>query len=173
VAAPILAPPAGMRAGTAQLLVAGPAEEVEAARPGFDALGGPTKVVGTRVGTAAKLKLVSNQLLIGNAAVLAEAIATARAARIDDDELREFLHASVHVAPGLQNRIDRFVDGDVEAMFSIANAAKDLRLALELAKAGEESHPTTRAAASLLQRAIDDGHAGDDLSAIALAASDD
>ena len=66
--------------------------------------------VGDRPQTAAIIKLLNNQMLLVQLAVIAETIRAGRAAGIDDTTLAATLRESPMMPAGLRNRIDVFFD---------------------------------------------------------------
>jgi 3-hydroxyisobutyrate dehydrogenase-like beta-hydroxyacid dehydrogenase len=133
VAAPILGAPAGVASGEAVYLVAGPSGPRRALAPVFGTLTGRRVELGEDPGTALVVKLLSNALLLSGIAVLGEVVATARAAGLDDDFLRQFLGSSPLVAPALRNRLDNMIAGRHTGWFTTALGAKDTRLAKDMA----------------------------------------
>lgn len=82
VEAPISGTSAGVRAGSAMVMIAGPAEAVEAAMPTLTILCPRQARVG-RIGDAARTKLAINLILQNNRAALAEGIAFAESMGLD------------------------------------------------------------------------------------------
>ena len=93
--------------------------------------------VGESPQTAAIIKLLHNQMLLVQLAVIAETLRAGRAAGIDDATLATTLRESPMMPAGL-NRIDVFFDPDHAGWFSTVQGAKDVTLFLDLAEGG---HP--------------------------------
>ena len=137
LAAPILGAPAAVVSGEAIYIIGGPHELYEHVRPAFEALAdeGHRCYVGEDPKVAATLKLLSNHLLLSGIAILAETVAAAQAASagLADDLISDYFGDLPPVAPALRNRLDDIVSGDHKGWFATRLAAKDLRLAEELA----------------------------------------
>jgi 3-hydroxyisobutyrate dehydrogenase-like beta-hydroxyacid dehydrogenase len=133
VAAPVLGGPQAVLDGHATYLVAGQRELVDELEPLWDALSDSHRRCGEDPGDATTLKVVANYLLLSALAALAEAVATAQGAGIDDEVLREFLSSLPMVAPGLHNRLDDVIRGDHEGWFAARLGAKDAHLMHDLA----------------------------------------
>jgi len=166
VASPILAAPAGVENGEALYLIAGPAEPRRALTPVFATLSGRRVELGEDPGTALVVKLLSNALLLSGIAVLSEVVATARAAGLDDDFLRQFLGSSPLVAPALRNRLDNMISGRHAGWFTTALGAKDARLAEDVALGHGLRPPLIAAVRQRYQEAAAEGWADEDLTAV-------
>ena len=132
VAAPILAAPHVLRAGSAVLLVGGPADVIATLEPVWAALG-IARPCGDDPGAATTFKLLANYLLMGGLALLADAVAAGQALGVDNAALRDFFTAIPVVAPALHNRLDDLIDGDHAGWFTTVLGAKDVGLAADLA----------------------------------------
>jgi 3-hydroxyisobutyrate dehydrogenase len=135
VNAPILGAPQAVRAGAATFVVGGPASARAALVPVWTAFAGALDV-GDHPETAAIMKLLNNQMLLVQLAVIAETVRAGRAAGIDDTTLGTTLRESPMMPTGLRNRIDVLFDPDHAGWFTSVQAAKDVSLALDLAKGG-------------------------------------
>src|SRR6478752_502613 len=82
VNAPILGAPQAVRSGAATFVVGGPASAREALAPLWNVFAGVLDV-GDRPETAAIMKLLNNQMLLAQVAVIAETVRAGRAAGID------------------------------------------------------------------------------------------
>lgn len=148
VAAPILGAPQAVASGSASLLLAGPSSAIERLSPVWVDLAASHVVCGEDPGSATSLKLVSNYLLLGGLALLAEAVGTAEAAGIDPEILRRFLRSSPMVPPGLHNRLDIVLDHEHAGWFAPEQGAKDVALAAALAAANGVHLPLAEAIAA-------------------------
>ena len=166
VASPILAAPAGVAGGEALYLIAGPAGPRRALTPVFANLSGRRVELGEDPGTALVVKLLSNALLLSGIVVLGEVVATARAAGLDDDFLRQFLGSSPLVAPALRNRLDHMISGRHAGWFTTALGAKDARLAEDVALDHGLHPPLIAAVKQRYQEAAAEGWADVDLTAV-------
>jgi 3-hydroxyisobutyrate dehydrogenase-like beta-hydroxyacid dehydrogenase len=130
---PVMGAPENVANGHCRFLMGGPVQTVAT----YDSLWNDLGVGYTHcgpVGTAAIMKLVSNQLLITGVASLAEAIATARGQGIADELLNQLLADSPVVSLTSAIRLSSLMDEAHPGWFSPALARKDLRLALGLAE---------------------------------------
>ena len=155
VAAEILGAPQAVRSGAATFVVGGPASAREALAPLWNVFAGVLDV-GDRPETAAIMKLLNNQMLLAQVAVIAETVRAGRAAGIDDTTLAATLRESKMMPEGLRNRIDVFFDPDHAGWFNSVQAVKDVTLALELAQGGAPL-PVTEAARDAYRQVVQDG----------------
>jgi 3-hydroxyisobutyrate dehydrogenase-like beta-hydroxyacid dehydrogenase len=164
VNAQILGAPQALRSGAATFVVAGPASSRAALAPVWTAFAGVLDV-GDRPETAAVIKLLNNQMLLVQLAVIAETVRAGRAAGIDDTMLAAMLRESLMMPAGLRNRIDVIFDPDHAGWFTSAQAAKDVSLALDLAKGGAPL-PVTEAARDAYRQVAQDGWLTQDITAL-------
>jgi 3-hydroxyisobutyrate dehydrogenase len=134
------APVSGMRKGAdlgmLQIFVGGEAEDVEAARPLFEVMGDPERVmhVGGH-GAGYTVKLMINLLWFIKLVGIAEVLTIGHKAGVDLD----VLHRSLVASPANSLLLERdmaglLYDGDYDEGFAIALACKDLGLAVDLAR---------------------------------------
>jgi 3-hydroxyisobutyrate dehydrogenase-like beta-hydroxyacid dehydrogenase len=121
--------------------------------------------VGDRPETAAIIKLLNNQMLLVQLAVIAETVRAGRAAGVDDTTLATTLRESLMMPAGLRNRIDVLFDPDHAGWFTSVQAAKDVSLALDLAKGGAPL-PVTEAARDAYRQVAQDGWQTHDVAAL-------
>jgi 3-hydroxyisobutyrate dehydrogenase-like beta-hydroxyacid dehydrogenase len=164
VNAPILGAPQAVRSGAASFIVGGPASARAALAPMWTDFAG-VHDVGDRPETAAVIKLLNNQMLLVQLAVIAETIRAGRAAGIDDTTLATTLRESLMMPAGLRNRIDVLFDPEHAGWFTSVQAAKDVSLALDLAKGGAPL-PVTEAARDAYRQVAQDGWQTHDVSAL-------
>jgi 3-hydroxyisobutyrate dehydrogenase-like beta-hydroxyacid dehydrogenase len=164
VNAPILGAPQAVRSGAAKFVVGGPASARAALVPLWTVFAGALDV-GDRPETAAVIKLLNNQMLLVQVAVIAETLRAGRAAGIADTTLAATLRESPMMPAGLRNRIDVFFDPDHAGWFSSVQAAKDVTLALDLAKGGAPL-PVTEAARDAYLQVAEDGWQKQDVTAV-------
>jgi 3-hydroxyisobutyrate dehydrogenase-like beta-hydroxyacid dehydrogenase len=164
VNAQILGAPQAVRSGAASFVVGGPPSARAALVQVWKGFVGALDV-GDRPETAAIIKLLNNQMLLVQLAVIAETIRAGRAAGIDDATLAATLRASLMMPAGLRNRIDVFFDPDHAGWFTSVQAAKDVSLVLDLAKCGAPL-PVTEAARDAYRRVAQDGWLTHDVTAL-------
>ncbi|MHB1585015.1 MAG: NAD(P)-dependent oxidoreductase [Acidimicrobiales bacterium] len=132
VAAPVLGAPTAVRAGHAVYLLAGRRAVVDDLAPLWSALG-DQRWWSEDPGVATTLKLLSNYLLMGGLALLAEAVAAGQRVGLERAVLHDFFEGSALVPAGVKNRLDDLLDGAHDGWFAARLGAKDVRLARELA----------------------------------------
>jgi 3-hydroxyisobutyrate dehydrogenase-like beta-hydroxyacid dehydrogenase len=164
VNAQILGAPQAVRSGAASLVVGGPLSARAALVPVWKAFAGALDV-GDHPETAAIIKLLNNQMLLVQLAVIAETVRAGRAAGIDDTTLAATLRGSLLMPAGLRNRIDVLFDPDHAGWFTSVQAAKDVSLALDLAKGGAPL-PVTEAARDAYRQVAQDGWQTHDVAAL-------
>jgi 3-hydroxyisobutyrate dehydrogenase-like beta-hydroxyacid dehydrogenase len=164
VNAQILGAPQALRSGAASFVGGGPASARAALVPVWTGFAGALDV-GDRPETAAIIKLLNNQMLLVQAAVIAETLRAGRAAGIDDTTLAATLRESPMMPAGLRNRIDVFFDPDHVGWFTSVQAAKDVSLFLDFAKGGALP-PGTEAARDAYRQVAQDGWQTHDITAL-------
>jgi 3-hydroxyisobutyrate dehydrogenase-like beta-hydroxyacid dehydrogenase len=164
VNAHIIAAPQALRSGAAKFIVGGPASARDALRPLWKAFAGALDV-GESPQDAAIIKLLHNQMLLVQLAVIAETLRAGRAAGIDDATLATTLRESPMMPAGLRNRIDVFFDPDHAGWFSTVQGAKDVTLFLDLAERGAPL-PVTEAARDAYAQVAQDGWEKQDVTAL-------
>lgn len=161
--APVSGSTGPARNGRLSWLVSGPADAVETARPVLDALGERVLVVGTRQ-EASRLKLVVNTWMMAVTVAMADALAAADRLGIPRQALLDVVGDGPLAMPYAVQKARLMNDHDYEPGFPVELALKDIRLTEQAA--GWQS-PLVHAVEERLQRAVDAGHAGDDLAAVA------
>jgi 3-hydroxyisobutyrate dehydrogenase len=138
--------------GTLNLIAAGPAESIDAARPYLAPLG-TIRVVGDRYGQASSVKLV-NQLLCGiHMAAAAEAVALAERAGINPHLLYEVINASSGSSGIFVDRVPMMLGPSERTTAAIDILVKDLSLAVALGTALHARLPMTQNALGLFAEA--------------------
>jgi 3-hydroxyisobutyrate dehydrogenase-like beta-hydroxyacid dehydrogenase len=165
VNAQIVGAPQALRSGAAKFIVGGPASGRATLVPLWKAFAGALDV-GEEPQTAAVIKLLHNQMLLVQLAVIAETLRAGRAAGIDDATLATTLRESAMMPAGLRNRVDVFFDPDHAGWFSSAQGAKDVTLFLDLAKGSGAPLPVTEAARDAYRQVARDGWETHDVTAL-------
>ena len=154
------------RQGTLYLMCGGKREVFDRARPVLEALGTTVRYIGS-TGAAATVKALVNMVMNSNTAALAEGLGLGAALGIDLALLREVF--------GQTGAGSRVLETDGEDMqlrahdcyFSVAHAAKDSAIALDLANRVGLTLPLAQATLNQYQRLIEVGKGDLDKSAIA------
>jgi 3-hydroxyisobutyrate dehydrogenase-like beta-hydroxyacid dehydrogenase len=165
VNAHIVAAPQALRSGAAKFIVGGPASGRAALLPLWKAFAGALDV-GEDPQTAAVIKLLHNQMLLVQLAVIAETLRAGRAAGVDDATLAATLRESAMMPAGLRNRIDVLFDPDHVGWFSTVQGAKDVTLFLDLVKGSGVPLPVTEAACDAYLQVAQDGWGTHDVTAL-------
>jgi 3-hydroxyisobutyrate dehydrogenase len=161
--APVSGSTGPARNGTLSWLVAGPAAAVDAARPVLDTLGERVLVVGT-TGQGNRLKLIVNTWMTAATVAMADALAACDTLGVTRSALIDVLAGGPLAMPYALQKAQLMTDGEFTAGFPVELALKDIRLAEQ---AEGQQAPFARAVEQRLQRAVDAGHARDDVSAVA------
>lgn len=157
VDAPMTRTPKEAEAGMLNVLVGGEPHDVERARPIIEAYaeniyhGGP-------ISAGHRLKLLHNFVSIGQAVLIAEAVAAALRGRVDAQVLAEVLGTGGAGGVAL-DRLRPFIEqGDTSSFtFAIKNAAKDLGYYTRMAEALGAHHTSADAIKAVLDDALERG----------------
>lgn len=167
VDAPVSGSVAAATAASLTIMAAGEPSAVERARPVLSDLGSPVVAIGPS-GAGSSMKLAVNAVLhslngaVSEALVLAEKAGIARA-----DAYGVFLESAI-AAPFVTYRQRSFEDPDGSPVgFALGLAAKDLRLAIELAEECGASLPQTSANLAIMDDAMAAGFVDRDETALA------
>jgi len=166
VALPILGAPAAVEAGKATYLAGGDPAVVGRLHPVLATLSDTVRRYDTPA-KAGNAKLASNLMLLAAVAALAEAMAVARTGGLTDDQIRALLGDSPMLAPGVKNRFEGVLTGEMEAWWTTALGAKDAGLAAAAARAAGVELPLAELLEALYRRAADSGAADEDIIAVA------
>jgi len=166
VAMPILGAPAAVESGKATYLAGGDPAIVARLEPLLAALTTTVRRY-DRPAKAGHAKLASNLMLLAEVAALAEAMTVARSGGLGDDEIRALLGESPMLAPGVRNRFDGVLTGEMEAWWTTALGAKDAGLAAGAARAAGVELPLAELVAALYRKAAESGGADEDIIAVA------
>jgi len=149
VEAPVMGSIPAIESGKLFILAAGDETAIERARPVLEALGEIRRV--GELGSAAALKLVANSMVAGVSALAAELQAAGTAAGLNPEDVFSVISRT---APALNMRKAGFVEHRYEPVtFSLRDALKDVRLALELYGRTGAITPLTGATEALYERA--------------------
>jgi 3-hydroxyisobutyrate dehydrogenase-like beta-hydroxyacid dehydrogenase len=140
--APVSGNPAVVAAGNLTILVSGERDGFAAAGPVLSAIG-PTLLYVGEADQARVMKLALNLMIAGTTQLLAEALVVAEAHGLERRTMLDVVGASVIGSPFVRYKTDALVAGDFSSTFSARLMAKDLRLALECARAASVPAPVT------------------------------
>lgn len=125
-------------------------------------------------GSGHTAKLISNYLVTGMVALVAEAFGAARAATIDWKDLYEVMLNGSGNSGVLRKMVEPALKGDFDGYrFALANAAKDIGYYAELAEGLGCNSKLTESVAEVFARAVETGHGGRNVSHLLDPAIDD
>jgi 3-hydroxyisobutyrate dehydrogenase-like beta-hydroxyacid dehydrogenase len=166
VEAPVSGSKPKAEAGTLTIFGGGEPAAFERARPLFDAMGELIVLVGP-LGHGQLAKLLTNTMGAVNAAVLAEAVRTAKAAGLDPAAFLEVAGGSAGASAMLNLKgPPMFEESWAPVLFKLEHMLKDLRHTLEEAQALGIDLQLPTLAETLYARADAAGHGEDDFAAI-------
>jgi 3-hydroxyisobutyrate dehydrogenase len=155
--------------GTLAIMAGGSDEDIERARPLLGILGDPERSwhLGP-VGAGQAAKLMVNLVLGGVTAAVAEGFTLGRLLGLSPEDALDVLEGASVAAQTVRAKRDKLRSGDYgEAGFRLALMHKDLRLALDAARAARASLPATERVAELYAGAKGGGLADQDYAAVA------
>ncbi len=164
--APISGGPARADAGTLSMMVAARRDVYARGEPLLRQLASSVHFIGERIGDAARTKLVNNLLAGVNLAAGAEAFALGLRLGLDRRALFEVIRSSSGASWIFNDRMTRALDGDFEPRARTRILTKDVRLAIEMARAAGVRTPLGQDALAAFQAAIDAGFGDDDDAAL-------
>jgi 3-hydroxyisobutyrate dehydrogenase len=166
--APVSGGSEGAKKGTLSIFVGGDAADLERARPVLESLGTTITHVGP-IGAGQAVKAVNQVILAGTYLGVAEGIVLAIKAGLDVDQVVGALSGGAAQSWVLANRSGRMKDNDYPLGFKVALHRKDLGIALGMARELGASLPVSALAEAIEAGLIGQGHADDDMSAVARA----
>lgn len=167
VDAPVSGSVAAATAASLTIMAAGDPAAVDRAREVLTALGDPVLELGPS-GAGSAMKLAVNAIVHSLNQAVSEALVLAERAGIERTRAYEVFANSAIAAPFVQYRREAYErPGEVPVTFRLELAAKDLRLALELARQVGARLPQTRTNLGVLDDAVAAGFGDDDESAVA------
>jgi 3-hydroxyisobutyrate dehydrogenase len=172
VDAPVSGSTGPARAGTLAILASGPKPAVDRLEPLFSVLGHKTVWLGD-AGSGSRMKLVLNSWLAMLVEGTAEFAALATTLGVPLDRVTECLDGGPLEAPLLRSKLTKIAARTFDAEFSLANAAKDVRLALQAeASSSGVSLPMLEALDQEWRRPLASGLGNQDVSVVYLALAD-
>lgn len=150
--APVSGGPAGAAAGTLTVMLGGEATAVERARPVLERIAARIVHVGAP-GAGAVAKLVNNLLVATHLAVAGEALRIGTEAGVPAEDLLRVVNAASGRSAATEVNLPRWIlSGSFDSGFTAGLMRKDVRLALELARAVGAEPTACGAAAALWER---------------------
>jgi 3-hydroxyisobutyrate dehydrogenase-like beta-hydroxyacid dehydrogenase len=155
--------------GTLTIMVGGPPESLERARPLFEAMGQQVIHVGP-TGHGAMAKLINNTVGAINAAALGEGLVLARESGLDVDALRQVIGSGSGSSAMLELKAGPMLEHDFEPLFKLEHMLKDVRHCLSEARALGVRFALAETAERLYAEADQRGLGGRDFAAVVEAA---
>ena len=165
VDAPVLGTKEPAEQGQLIVLASGSEEVRERCEPVFDAVGSKTLWLGA-AGAGSRLKLITNNWILGLLGALAETISFAEALNVDPNQFLEVIEGGPLGVPYAQMKGQMMIEEEFPTSFSANLARKDANLVLQAAEANGLRLPLTEAAAQHFDEAINAGHGEEDMAAI-------
>jgi 3-hydroxyisobutyrate dehydrogenase len=162
--APVFMSPQMCRDGKGMIMVSGPSDVFDVAKPALARMTGDVWYVGERSDLAAAYKLFGNSMLFAINAGLTDVLAMAKNLGVPGGEAVA-LFSRFNTSLAIPMRGQKMAAGDFSAMFELAMARKDVRLMLE--SAGDQPLIVLPALAARMDDVIAAGRGKDDLAAIA------
>jgi 3-hydroxyisobutyrate dehydrogenase-like beta-hydroxyacid dehydrogenase len=162
--APVFMSPQSCRDATGVMLVAGPRDMFDRARPSLEAMTGEVWYVGERPDLAAAYKIFGNSLAFAITAGLTDVMVMAANLGVPPLDAAGLF---THFKPGnlIVARAEKMAKGDFVPTFELTMARKDMRLMQEAA--GDLRMTVLPAIAQRADEAIAAGHGHDDLGVLA------
>jgi 3-hydroxyisobutyrate dehydrogenase len=156
----------GAKKGTLSIFIGGDATDLERARPVLQSLGTTITHVGP-IGAGQAVKAVNQVILAGTYLGVAEGIVLAIKAGLDVEQTVAALSGGAAQSWVLANRSGRMLANDYPLGFKVALHRKDLGIALAMARELGASLPVSALCEALEAGLMGQGHADDDMSAVA------
>lgn len=156
VDAPLGRTPAHAKDGLLNIMAAGDKTDFAKVKPVLDILGENVFYLGD-LGAGHTTKLINNFMGMTTVCTMSQAFAVAEKAGVDRGQLFQIMSTGPSNSPFMQFCKNYAVDGVSDLGFSIANANKDLRYFVEMAKDLETRSTIAEATSNNLQNAFDAG----------------
>ena len=156
----------GAKKGTLSIFVGGEAADLERALPVLQSLGTTITHVGP-IGSGQAVKAVNQVILAGTYIGVAEGIVLALKSGLDVEQTVAALSGGAAQSWVLTNRSGRMIENDYPLGFKVALHRKDLGIALAMARELGASLPIAALCEAIEAGLIGQGHADDDMSAVA------
>jgi 3-hydroxyisobutyrate dehydrogenase len=164
--APVSGGSEGAKKGTLSIFVGGAAADLERARPVLESLGTTITHVGP-IGAGQAVKAVNQVILAGTYLGVAEGIVLALKAGLDVEQVVGALSGGAAQSWVLANRSGRMLENEYPLGFKVALHRKDLGIALAMARELGASLPVSAMCEEIEAALMGEGHADDDMSAVA------
>jgi 3-hydroxyisobutyrate dehydrogenase len=164
--APVSGGSEGAKKATLSIFVGGEAADLERARPVLERLGTTITHVGP-IGSGQAVKAVNQVILAGAYLGVAEGIVLALKSGLDVEQVVAALSGGAAQSWVLTNRSGRMLENDYPLGFKVALHRKDLGIALGMARELGAALPVSALCEAIEAGLMGQGHADDDMSAVA------
>jgi 2-hydroxy-3-oxopropionate reductase len=166
--APVSGGEIGAINATLSIMVGGDKPAFDEARPIFEAMGNPERIVYLGPSGSGQICKVCNQLAIGGAlAAVGEAFGLARRAGVDPAKVREALLGGFAASRVLEVHGERVLQSNYKPGFRAKLYQKDMRIAAETLAEHRAAAPVTTLVRGLVDALVDAGRGDEDYSAVA------
>lgn len=159
--APVSGGDIGAKNGTLTIMVGGDKDVYDANLDIFKAVGEQIKYFG-KAGNGQHVKMANQIMIAGTMTGLTETLVYAKQAGLELADVIDTLNGGAAANWSLQNYGPRILKGDYTPGFFAKHFLKDLRIALDSAKAMNLDLPATQEAAKLYQILVEDQNLGND-----------
>jgi len=164
--APVSGGSEGAKKATLSIFVGGEAADLERARPVLERLGTTITHVGP-IGSGQAVKAVNQVILAGAYLGVAEGIVLALKSGLDVEQVVAALSGGAAQSWVLTNRSGRMLENEYPLGFKVALHRKDLGIALGMARELGAALPVSALCEAIEAGLMGQGHADDDMSAVA------
>jgi 3-hydroxyisobutyrate dehydrogenase len=172
VDAPVLGTKKPAAEGALVVLVSGPSDLVERARPVLDAIGSRTILVGEELGQASALKLACNAWVAGLTVAVAQSIGLASALGVDPELFLDAIEGGPTGAPYARVKGTAMLTGDYTPSFEVDGVVKDVSLMVDAAREVGFRTDLLEVVHSLFAATAEAGHGEEDMAAVRRAFDD-
>ncbi len=165
VDAPVLGTRGPAEQGQLVVLAAGPEAARGRCEEVFSALARATIWLDEQPGAGSALKLVANHWVVNSMENIAETVAFAQGLGVDPRRFLEIISGGLLDMPYAHMKTDAILSGNLEPMFTLRLARKDVGLILEAAERAGIDLALVRATDERFGRAIELGHGEEDFAA--------
>jgi 3-hydroxyisobutyrate dehydrogenase len=151
--------------GTLTIMAGGSPEDLERARPYFDAMGETILHIGP-LGHGQTVKVISNAVGAANAATLAQALVVGKAMDVDLEALVDVLGASASASTMVALKARPMLAHDYTPLFRLEHMLKDVGICLDESAAAGAPFPSVALARELYHAAMHRGLADEDFASV-------
>jgi 3-hydroxyisobutyrate dehydrogenase-like beta-hydroxyacid dehydrogenase len=151
--------------GSLTIMAGGSDEDLEAARPLFEAMGQRIVHAG-EIGQGQAVKVLSNAVSAVNCATLAQALVVGRREGVDLDALIEVMRSGSAGSTMLELKAAPMLEHDFSPLFKLAHMLKDVRLCLDEARRAGAGFPFAGLAGELYSAGMGRGLGEQDFAAV-------